>query len=175
MENNEKHMELMKKLRTLAERGGPGERENARRMLDKLLKKYNVAEADLSDDVLEIHWYTVKNEEERKLLDQVAYKVAPKNTTYCRRYGKGKYTTRGIKCTKAQALQIEIEFDFYKALWQEEKAFFLQAFIQKHQIFDMSPGHATDDGSMSDDELFRMSAMINGMQNRTLHPMIADK
>lgn len=171
----EKHIELMKKLRTLAERGEPGERENARRMLDKLLQKYNVAEADLSDDVREIHWYTVKDKHEEKLLYQVACKVDPTSNIYERRFGKGQRTTRGVECTKADALQIEIEFEFYKALWHEELAFFLRAFIQKHEIFDMRPGHAVSTRKMSDDELFRMAAMIDGMQDRTLHPMIADK
>lgn len=175
MENKEKHLELMKKLRALAERGEPGERENARRMLDKLLKKHNVAEADLSDDVLEIHWFTAKDANEKKLLNQVAFKVAPTRDLYQRNYGKGQRTMRGVKCTKAEAMQIEIEFEFYKTLWHEELAFFLRAFIQKHEIFDMSPGHPTDDGRMSDDELFRMAAMMNGMQDRTLCPMIADK
>ena len=44
---------LLRKLRALAERGEPGERENARAILAGLMAKYGVEEADLQDDALD--------------------------------------------------------------------------------------------------------------------------
>ena len=169
---DEKKKELLKKLHVLAERGATeGEKRAARQQLDKLLQKYNIDEADLSDDVLELHWYTCKDPAEKKIFAQVCYKIARDRPLYKKNYGKGQRTQKGIECTKAEALQIEIEFDFYKMLWHEEVEFFLQAFIQKHKIFDLSPGHKTDD-SISIKDAVRMAHMAAAMQDRTLHKMI---
>lgn len=171
---DERKKELLQKLYVLAERGERGEREAARQQLDKLLKKYNINEADLADDTLAEHWFAYANEWEKRLFDQVCYKVAPDAPIYKLNYGKGARTSRGVKCTKAEAVQIGVEFDFYKQLWKEEQAFFFSAFIQKHRIFDISPGHKTNDGSMSRKDLLRMSMLMNGMQHREPHKMIEE-
>lgn len=170
---DDKKMELMKKLQALAERGERGEREAARRQLERLMEKYNVDEAGLSDDTIRFHWYTFKTKEEKKLLFQVFYKVAPKRETFRKTAGKGRNTQSGIKCTDAEALQIEIEYEFYKELFHEELDLFLSAFIQKHEIFDMSPGHKVD--PIKDMEKhFRMGLMADAMQNRTLNKMLTE-
>lgn len=168
---DEKKMKLLKKLYALAERGEGGERTEARRQLDRLMEKYGVQVADLSDEALDKHWYRYNNPQEKKLLMQVFYKVAPKRDIYRRVCGEGTRTKAGIKCTSAEALQIGIEYDFYKTLWAKELDFFLMAFIQKHKIFDMSPGHETDD-TLDRETIMRMGMLINGMEDATLHKMI---
>ena len=169
---DEKKRELLKKLYILAERGATdGERAAARERLENLLQKYDIDEAELADDVLEMHWYTCRDANERQLFTQVCYKVNRDRATYRRVHGAGKHTERGVKCTKAEAVQIEIEFDFYKTLWHEELDFFLRAFIQKHHIFDLTPGYETND-TVNKQDLFRMAQMAMGMQDRTLHKMI---
>lgn len=45
-----KRLELLKKLKALADNGVGGERENAQAMLDKLLAKYDISAETLSDD-----------------------------------------------------------------------------------------------------------------------------
>lgn len=47
---DEKKIEFLKKLQTLAERGVGGEKLGAQRKLEELLKKYNIEEKDISDD-----------------------------------------------------------------------------------------------------------------------------
>ena len=156
----------------MAERGATeGERAAARHRLEILLAKYRIDEAELADDELALHWYTCKDENERQLFCQVCNKVNRDRSTYIRTAGKGQRTERGVKCTKAEALQIEIEFDFYKTLWHEELDFFFKAFVQKHQIFDMTPGHGVDD-TTSREDLLRMAQLARGMQDRTLRRMI---
>ena len=88
---DEKKVELMKKLQRLAERGVGGEKEGAQKKLQQLMKKYDIEESDLSDDKLEDHL----------------------NQMYHYRSGKGKKTIQGVQCTKAQAIQIGIEYEFY--------------------------------------------------------------
>ena len=52
---DEKKVELMKKLQRLAERGVGGEKEDAQKKLQQLMKKYDIEESDLSNDKLEDH------------------------------------------------------------------------------------------------------------------------
>lgn len=170
---DEKKLELLKKIQALAERGDRGEREAARIQLERLMKKYNVQEADLADEIVSIHWFKVNGEYDKKLLHQVAYKIAPDRQIYVHTHGKGARTEQGVQCTKAEAIQIQIEFEFYKRLLKEEMNFFYRAFIQKHEIYSDAPV-PTNQASpkMTSEELFRMSAMISGMQDRSLHKMI---
>lgn len=167
---SEKNLALLKKLKALAEQGVDGEKENARNMLDKLMVKYKVEEADLSEEALEDHDFRYHNEFEKKLLIQLIYKIATGRREYSYRYGRGSQTTYGCTCTKAEALQIQIEYEFYLTLWKEEMAMFFRAFIQKHQIFDTKPGHATT--ALGEEEAERMRCMMSGMQDKTLNPMI---
>lgn len=167
---DDKKRELLKKLRALAQRGEAGEREVAQQRLAELLIKYNVCEAELSDDALELHKFTFHNDFQRKLLIQLFYKIAPDRNYFRYTRGPGKYSVREIECTKAEALQIGIEYEFYSRLWAEEVEFFLSAFIQKHRIFDERPGHKSQE--VDDETIFRMNMMMGAMQDKSVLPMI---
>ena len=152
----EEKIELLNKLKTLAERGVGGEKIEAAKLLNKLLKKYKMSEADLrSEEIKEIE-LTFKNKEEEKLLLQVCYKVfvteeACKDKIYRYRYGKGSRNTKLIKCTPSEAAQIILFYDFYRDLWKREKAKLFDAFIQKNKLFGID---TTGGGSnMSDEEI----------------------
>lgn len=173
---DEKKLELLKKLQALAERGVGGEKEGAQRKLAQLMEKYQIEEIDLSEDKMEDHDFKYHNDFELKLLRQLFYKIVPdfQKYTYTYRYGKGSKSTYGISCTKAQALQIQIEYEFYCTLWKEEVEFFMQAFIQKHQIFAIKDDDESDGDNerMSKEDLRRMMSMMEGMQNKSIQPMI---
>lgn len=172
---DEKKLELLKKLQALAERGVGGEKEGAQRKLAQLMEKYQIEEIDLSEDKLEDHDFKYHNDFELKLLRQLFYKIVPdfRKYAYTYRYGKGSKSTYGISCTKAQALQIQIEYEFYCVLWKEEVEFFMQAFIQKHRIFAINNDDASDDDErMSKEDCLRMMSMMQGMQDKSIQPMI---
>lgn len=175
MQGTDKKKELLKKLQALAERGVNGEKETAQKKLELLMEKYNIAEAELSEDKLEDHEFRYHNDFEKKILMQIFYKIVPDFNKYLYKYsrGKGSKSTYGIECTKAQALQIQIEYEFYCELWKEEVAFFLEAFVQKHRIFAPKERAINKDGeTMPEEDLLRMKSMMDGMQNRAIVPMI---
>ena len=58
---DDKKKQLLNKLKALAERGVGGEKETAQRKLKKLMKKYDVEEADLSDEKKENFEFKYKN------------------------------------------------------------------------------------------------------------------
>lgn len=175
---DEKKKELLKKLQALAERGVGGEKEGAKRKLEQLMKKYGIEEMDLSEDKEEDHDFRYHNEFERKILRQLFYKIVPdyRSHTYTYRCGKGCKSTYGIRCTKAQALQIQIEYEFYCSLWEEEVDFFMRAFIQKHRIFVLPTREEdVDSEPMPREDALRMLAMMEGMKNKSINPMLEAK
>ena len=64
---DEKKKELIKKLQALAERGVGGEKEGAQRKLEQLMEKYNISEADLSDEQLREHEWKYHTKFEKKV------------------------------------------------------------------------------------------------------------
>lgn len=136
---DDKKKQLLNKLKALAERGVGGEKETAQRKLQELMEKYEIDENDLSDDKKEKYQFKYKNEFEKKLIKQIAYRTFKKEWsermyTYSR--GRGKRSIMLIECTKAEEIQLRIEYEFYKDLWKEEAEFLFNVFIQKHRIFD---------------------------------------
>mgnify|MGYP006951022856 FL=1 len=132
---DDKKKQLLNKLKALAERGVGGEKETAQRKLQELMEKYEIDENDLSDDKKEKYQFKYKNEFEKKLIKQIAYRTFKKEWsermyTYSR--GRGKRSIMLIECTKAEEIQLRIEYEFYKDLWKEEAEFLFNVFIQKH-------------------------------------------
>lgn len=76
MDNKKK--QLLNKLKALAERGVGGEKETAQRKLQELMEKYEIDENDLSDDKKEKYQFKYKNEFEKKLIKQIAYRTFKK-------------------------------------------------------------------------------------------------
>lgn len=172
---DEKKMELLKKLQALAERGERGERSAAKRQLERLMNKYNIQETDLTDEIVSMHWFKTRGKYEKQLLAQLVDKIARGRTTYRHTYGPGQRTETGVECTKAEALQIQIELEFYARQFEKEVNLFFRAFIQKHEIYnDEPPAEHQRAAPLSMAEIRRMSAMINGMEDATMRKMIAD-
>lgn len=178
---SDKKKELLKKLQALAERGVSGERETAERKLKELIKKYGIEEEELNEDKIIDFDFKYHSEWEKKLLRQLFYKMfgkAYREKNYIYRYGKGSRTTYGIQCTKAEGLQLRVEYDFYRELFKEEFDLFLSAFIQKHNLFSLRPEDIPEGHDPTEEELkqyARMQQMMNGMQDKKLNPMIEER
>ncbi|HDR9163667.1 TPA: hypothetical protein QDB28_004071 [Burkholderia vietnamiensis] len=113
--DNDKIRSRMMKLLELAKRGVGGEKDNAQRFLDKMLKQHGMTLADLDDEAIAKHWhtFTYKTELEQKLLIQTACKVLQTGSiTTSRRRGS---RSLQIELTKAQALELELHYSIYRA------------------------------------------------------------
>ena len=111
---------------------------------------------------------------QHSLLLQTIYKVLGKdglNQMYHYRSGKGKKTIQGVQCTKAQAIQIGIEYEFYCETWKEEHDFFFKCFVQKHKIFPTKEEmtiRPQDDVEMSDEDAMRMQMAMSAMKDKSM-------
>lgn len=172
----DKQRDLLKKLQALAERGVGGEKETAERKLKQLIEKYGIEEAELDEEKLIEFEFKYKSAWEQKLLRQLFFKLFGleyRNKTYAYRFGPGSKSIYGITCTKAEGLQLQIEFEFYKDLYYADLQLFQDAFIQKHRIFDASvPADDKEYTREEKERYMRMEQMMDGMQNKSLDPLL---
>ena len=161
-----KKVELLKKLKALADRGVDGEKVAAEKMLDKLMKKYDVTDEELSADEVSTMVFKYSGAEQKKLLLQIIYKVTNKTDIfydYINRDSGGVSRTRlGADVTKAQKIEIEFLFDFYVRQYEKECEVFLEAFIQKNQLFGNSL-QADDEQVAKHKDLAKLYSMMNGI------------
>lgn len=160
--------ELLNKIKALAEAGSGGEREQAQRILEKLMRKYDIKDSDLSDNTIdEITVFKFHGHDEEILIAQIIYKVTNRRDLYYIKNiatGRKQKTVIRAYCTPAQKIEIEFLFDFYVELWKKEKEFFLKTFIQKHRLF----GNLKCDNSqseLSDSEILKMRQLMNSMDD----------
>lgn len=158
---------LLKKIKALADRGIDGEKGSAEETLRRLMKKYGVTDDELDEETRTRHDFEFHGKEQETLLRQTVYKVTG-GGAYSLVYtasGRKVKTKLGADCTPAEKVEIEYLFDFYKRLWEEEKAAFLSAYIQKHRIFairdDIEPQE------ISREEAIKMAALMEGMSNES--------
>lgn len=162
--------DLLLKLRALAESGEGGEKVNAQRKLEELMRKYGISESELETETDIPCEFTFHGKREKLLLAQIIYKVVnEKGRIYGFSYtdsGRACKTKLGCKATPAQKIEIEFLFDFYKQLYKREEEFFFSAFVQKHRLFgDLKDGEKAEEQSL--EERIRMRTLMDGMCEET--------
>ena len=127
--------ELLKKIKALAERGYGGEKENAEKLLKKLMQEHNIKEEDLDEDTLKFFLFkTPKFYNATKLAQQVLYSVVGGTNDEKGFYENGLKQTL-IKCTSAEFLEFEAKFKFYSYHFKNELKTFYRAFIEANNIY----------------------------------------
>lgn len=164
--------ERLKGVYNLALHGVDGEKESAKKLLDKLLKKYNVSINEIEEEQPEVFAFTFHGKWQRKLLIQVAYKVLDcQPTCYNARVGNSKRISPsqiGIRCTKYQRTEIMFLHDFYCQLWESELDKLMLAFIYKHDLYGTGElNEDTRSESPSVEEMMQIQSMIDGLDDRT--------
>ena len=171
---DDKLIQRIKKLQALAERGVGGEKETAERMLQRMLEKNGIHSLEeLETDKYEYTLFSYKGEHELTLLQQCIYKVLTNAGDRSCYRTRGTRQKIGIYCTKAQKIEIELEFEFYRNLFYEELKTFVTAFIQAQGIF---PPDAPK-GSLNrlNEKDMKMVLMAQGIDKRTRAEMIEAK
>ena len=149
------------------------EKETAKRKLAQLMDKYGVSDADLSDEALEDHEYKYRDQNEKKLLRQIFYKINHERDVLIYSQGRGMHSILIFRATKAEAIQAGIEYEFYRQLWKEEQDFLMECFIQKHRLFRLDPDAPTQD--LDEETSKRMWQMMQAMEDKQLQRMIESK
>lgn len=165
------------KLQALAERGIGGEKATAQKKLSELLEKNGIESLEeLQQDKEDYYLFSYNGKAQQKLLRQCMYKVLgferwTKGGIY---RSKGTRQKIGIYCTLAEKIEIELEFEFYRNLFDKELEDFLLAFISAQDIYPKDAPKANLQ-EYTPEELKRLDKMVaysNGIKKRTRAAMI---
>lgn len=135
MNNN---IELAKKIRALAERGIGGEKINAQKLLESLLKKHNLTIEDIEGEKISDHYFKLKKEDERlwsQIVKHVNYDIksyGPFPVSMIKKYDlTGNYS---ISCTMSEYIEIEAMNVIYQRLFKKELNTFYHAFCTANNL-----------------------------------------
>lgn len=125
-------IEIIKKLKALSDRGIAGEKENATKLLERLMKKYNITEDEIKNEETKIVWITLKNKAEQRICSQILY--AYFDDADLRQPYKAR-TRCYVELTAAQEIEFKYMLSIYLDSFYKEQDIFISAFIQKNKIF----------------------------------------
>jgi len=156
----DKITELAKKLNELAKQGIGGEKENAKIMLDKLIKKHGLSMDSIEDPKTED--FIVKiSKDQLKLMCQIIICVLGAKCEIWK--VKGKRTSISINCTNIQFIEIQSMFEFYWTSYQNELKTFYTAFLHKNRLF---PSDGEVSNELSNEESKRIRDMMDGIKKQ---------
>lgn len=143
---DDKTKELVRRLKALAERGIDGEKVTAEKFLKSLMKKFGFSEQDLVSEEVTPHTFII-NKHQMKLFIQIVCKITDTNGV---RIGKVRYAKSGrlvkdsiaINLTAVQAVEIQLQYEFYWKLFCEELDVFTLAFFTQNELY--SETHTKD-------------------------------
>ena len=160
-------IELLQKIQALAERGVGGESVSAEKKLKQLMQKYGVSDDELADEKTILQDYRYYSKEEKQLIAQIACKVVNVRggIFYSRldRETNRKMTVLAVEATKAQHIEIEFLFDFYKKEWEKERELFFRAFISKNELHsNLPPDDKTE--RLTEEQRHKLNMMMFGIE-----------
>lgn len=124
--------ELLLKLQELAKRGVNGEKENADKLLKKLMKKYNISEDEINDEEINEVELELRDDIEVRLACQILFSFFDNAPLYKKWKKRVKYY---IKLTKPQEIEFRYMFSVYLENFRKQELIFYRAFINKNRIF----------------------------------------
>lgn len=142
----EEIIERINKLQKLADQGVCGEKINAQARIKEIMQKYGITDEDLEKEDLKDYYYANKNKYEDHLMVQICAIVnrsrkvgilirdIPKKDQRILKQAFGFVPTCHMECTKAEIIEIESMFDFYKASFELQIDTFLYAFLMKNNL-----------------------------------------
>jgi hypothetical protein len=128
------------KILALAERGVGGEKDNAQRILDNLLKKHGLSldEVIRNKGESELDWkaYSFGNITERTILFQVYISIM---NTVGLGYKKWSKKSVSLEADKLTHVEITEKYRYFRKLWKDELSVVVEAFVHKHNLFSDIP------------------------------------
>ena len=167
---NTDYIELLRKVKTLADRGVNGEKENATRLLEKLMEKHGVTIDQII--VPEREYVKFSPRGQKKLFFQVVFSVVDG--------WPGSYTPDKsaiwIQVTAAERIQIEYKFDLMLKAFKKEQALFLKAFIQKNNLYSANAKTRSYDELTKEEleEAMRVRDIARNIERVNVYKQIGD-
>ena len=133
--SHETIIERLRKIEALANSGKWGEQENAKQLLNALLKKYKLTLDDLSSEETIICKFSFRDEVEEILLSQILYHITQK-ADLRGSHRRGSWSTL---LTRTQAIDARECYAHYRKEWKKECRKMMEAFVHKNRIYGPLP------------------------------------
>ena len=170
--DDEKLQARLRKLLALAERGEGGEKENARRMLDKMLERHGLTIHDLTDERREIRWFPAPKAFDSRLAAQILAKVC--GTSDISLYkSKGRQKQVGVEVTPAEAVEFEIHYDTLRQALAEHFKDAFAAFVQANRLY--APSRQDDAECSLSERDFAVMQMASAITPTPVHQRLERK
>ena len=175
--NDDKIKERIRKLYQLVEQGVGGEKQNAQKILDKLLDKHGITLSEIVDDNHEYEFIIkFKGTFEKRLLTQIIGKVRNRNTL-----GYFNKCKLHFNATKMEYAEILTLFSVYKNALSREFEDLFVAFIYQQNILPTKKDDAQtekDDTPKTYEErcrLRKIASMMSTMDKVNVYKAIEDQ
>jgi hypothetical protein len=124
-------LELVRKVKKLADHGVGGEAESAKIKLQRLYEKYNLSDADFVE-LQESHnrYFIIRHQHDRKLLSNLICMILQTPSFGC---GESKNILR-IKLTDEQYNNIVDAYEYYQKNFDDYSMYLMQAIISRNAI-----------------------------------------
>jgi hypothetical protein len=170
---SENLLNLIRKLKELADRGEGGEKENAGNKLQQLLDKHGISLEDINEDVLKDREFTLKPHQLKFFIQVVCSCFGRECTIY--KYQKDRKRNelvRILKLTDAQFLELSAKFDFFWDKYEKDLDIFYSAFIQKNDLYVKGSSLKDDLTQEQLDEINKVREMMYGLKKHSFHKQL---
>lgn len=156
-------MERLKKIQALALSGIEGEKLNAIRMLNELLRKYSITLEELTGLERFPVVFGFSNEQEEIILNHVVMKIC--RTQRVKNWTKGKKRT--FMLTRLEEIDAKDAYVHYRKEFKTDLTDLTSAFIHRHHLFAPDEGDEKKEFTAEDIKKYeRLVALMSGMQSR---------
>lgn len=135
---SEKVQAKLRKLQALAERGVGGEKETARRMLEKLLARHGLTIEDLATERREVRWFSAPTRFDSRLAAQIMAKVCDSHDVDVYSHpARRKHV--GVEVTPAEAIEFELHYEILRTALRTHFEDAYSAFVCANRIYPATP------------------------------------
>ena len=129
----EREQRLLKKLKIMSEQGFAGEKEAAKNLLDKMMKKLGITSSDL--EIEEEKFYSFKIHK-GKMFDKLFWQVVSSVTDLNKvKYIQPSTYEYELLLKPEVAVELKAKYEFYSNALKEDLEIFLSAFIHLHNLY----------------------------------------
>lgn len=181
------------KVKKLAEKGSEGEKQNAQKLLDRMMKQYNITEEDLEQDIIYAHGYIVNEEYEKRLFVQVTANVRKdiavaflgdvklKDKDSLMQFLKSRGWEKSnclLDCTDSEFIEIVTKYEMYIKDFKKQLETFYYAYLSKNDLLIEATEEENKNHELTDEErdkIIKSLQMMGGIDKLTIYKQIENK
>lgn len=152
----DKIIELAKKLKALSDRGVGGEKLNASKKLEQIMKKHGLSIEDIEGERKNYTYFKVDKIQHQLFIQIVSSVLGIGFELMKDRRKRGQFV---LFLTAFEAVEIQMKYDFYWKLYKDELDIFTSAFIAKNDIYHPN-GNKVNPDELSKEEIARLKRII---------------